>query len=76
MQPSDRLKRQVLRGAVRENVDTIRGLPPQPLRVSTRLRRGAVQATLLVALPTLGLLAYNPLSGSAPDRAAMLASAP
>lgn len=76
MAPSDRLKRRVLRGAVRENVDTIRGLPPPPLRVSTQLRRGAIQATLLVALPTLGLLAYNPLSGSAPDRAALLAAAP
>ena len=76
MVESDRLKRRVLRGAVRENVDTIRGLPPPSLRASTRLRRGAIQATLLVALPTLGLLAYNPLSGSAPDRAAVLASAP
>ena len=76
MTPSDRLKQRVLRGAIRENVDTIRGLPPVSLRARTRLRRGAVQATLLVALPTLGLIAYNPLSGSAPDRAAVLASAP
>jgi N-acetylmuramoyl-L-alanine amidase len=76
MTPSDRLKRQVLQEAVRDNVDTIHGLPPPPLRVSTRLRRGAIQATLLVALPTLGLLAYNPLSGSAPDRSAVLATAP
>jgi N-acetylmuramoyl-L-alanine amidase len=76
MAPSDRLKRRVLQQAVRDNVDTIRGLPPSPLRVNTRLRRGAIQATLLVALPTLGLLAYNPLSGSAPDRAAVLAAAP
>ena len=74
--PPDRLKRRVLRGAVRENVDTIRGLPPPSLRVSTRLRRGALQASLLVALPVLGLVAYNPLSGSAPDRAALLATAP
>jgi N-acetylmuramoyl-L-alanine amidase len=76
MTPADRLKRRVLRGAVRENVDTIRGLPPRSLRASARLRRGALQATLLVVLPTLGLLAYNPLSGSAPDRAAVLAGAP
>src|SRR5262245_52139142 len=76
MTPSDRLKRQVLQEVVRDNVDTIHGLPPPPLRVSTRLRRGAIQATLLVALPTLGLLAYNPLSGSAPDRSAVLATAP
>ena len=76
MVPSDRLKRRVLRAAVRENVDTIRGLPPPVLRVSTQLRRGAIQAALLVALPTLGLLAYNPLSGSAPDRTALLATAP
>jgi N-acetylmuramoyl-L-alanine amidase len=76
MTPADRVRRRVLRGAVRENVDIIRGLPPKPLRVATRVRRGALQATLLVALPTLGLLAYNPLSGQAPDRAAVLASAP
>ncbi|HEX2500750.1 MAG TPA: N-acetylmuramoyl-L-alanine amidase [Methylomirabilota bacterium] len=76
MPPSDPLKRQVLLGAVRENVDTIRGLPPPPLRVGAQLRRGAIQAALLVALPTLGLLAYNPLSGSGPDRTAVLATAP
>ena len=76
MTSSDQVMRQVLQGAVRENVDTIRGLPPYPLRVGTRIRQGAIQATLLVALPTLGLLAYNPLSGSGPDRAAVLATAP
>jgi N-acetylmuramoyl-L-alanine amidase len=76
MPPADQLKRRLLQAAVRDNVDTIQGLPPRPLRVSTRVRRGAIQATLLVALPTLGLLAFNPLSGSAPDRAAVLATAP
>src|SRR5262249_56309759 len=76
MTPGARLKRRVLRGAVRENVDTTRGPPPPSIRASVRLRRGAIQATLLVALPTLGLLAYNPLSGSGPDRSAVLASAP
>jgi N-acetylmuramoyl-L-alanine amidase len=76
MTPPDRLKQRVLRGAVRENVETIRGLPPPSLRVTTRLRRGTLQASLLVALPVLGLVAYNPLSGSAPDRAALLATAP
>jgi N-acetylmuramoyl-L-alanine amidase len=76
MPPSDQLKRRLLRAAVRDNVDTIRGLPPRPLRVGTQLRRRAMQVSLLVALPTLGLLAYNPLSGSAPDRAAVLATAP
>ena len=74
MPPADQLKRRLLRAAVRDNVDTIRGVPPRPLRVSTQIRRGAMQATLLVALPTLGLLAYNPLSGT--DRAAVLATAP
>jgi N-acetylmuramoyl-L-alanine amidase len=76
MTPADGVRRRVLRGAVRENVDTIRGRPPRPLRVATRIRRGALEALLLVALPILGLVAYNPLSGSAPDRAAVLASAP
>ncbi|HWC05163.1 MAG TPA: N-acetylmuramoyl-L-alanine amidase [Methylomirabilota bacterium] len=76
MPPSDPLKHQLLRQAVRENVDTIRGLPPPPFRVGAQLRRGVIQAALLVALPTLGLLAYNPLSGSGPDRMTGVATRP
>ena len=71
MAPPDRLKRRVLREAVRENVDTIHGLPPAAApRRPPGSGAAAIQAALLVALPMLGLFAYNPLSGSAPDRAA------
>jgi len=68
MAPSDRVKRRVLREVVRENVDTIQGLPPRPLRPGMRLRRPAIQGALLVVLPMLGFFAFNALSGSAPDR--------
>ena len=50
------------------------GLPPRPLQPAVRLRRPAVQAALLVALPMLGFFAFNALSGSAPDRAPWLAA--
>ena len=74
MAPSDRLKRRILREAVRENVDVMHGLPPRPLQTVVRLRRPAIQAALLVALPMLGFFAFNSLSGSAPDRAPWLAA--
>jgi N-acetylmuramoyl-L-alanine amidase len=74
MAPSDRLKRRILREAVRENVDVMHGLPPRPLQTAVRLRRPAIQAALLVALPMLGFFAFNSLSGSAPDRAPWLAA--
>jgi N-acetylmuramoyl-L-alanine amidase len=76
MPPSDRLKRRVLREAVRENVDTIHGRPPRALREGARLRRPALQAVLLVTLPVLGFFAFNALSGSVPDRTGALATSP
>jgi N-acetylmuramoyl-L-alanine amidase len=76
MAPPDRLKRRILREAVRDNVDTSQGLPPRPLRAGVRLRRPAVQAALLVGLPMLGFFALNALSGSLPDRMPWLASSP
>jgi N-acetylmuramoyl-L-alanine amidase len=74
MASSDRLKRRILRDAVRENVDIMHGLPPRPLQTAVRLRRPAIQAALLVALPMLGFFVFNALSGSAPDRAPWLAA--
>jgi N-acetylmuramoyl-L-alanine amidase len=73
MASTDRLKRRILRDAVRENVDIMHGLPPRPLQTAVRLRRPAIQAALLVALPMLGFFAFNALSRSAPDRAPWLA---
>jgi N-acetylmuramoyl-L-alanine amidase len=69
MPPPDRLKRRVLRQAVRENVDTLRGRPPRPLRPAHRLSRATLQAVLLIVLPALVLVAFNAGSGR-PDRAA------
>jgi N-acetylmuramoyl-L-alanine amidase len=74
MASSDRLKRRILREAVRENVDVMHGLPPRALQTAVRLRRPAIQAVLLVALPMLGFFAYTSLSGSVPDRAPWLAA--
>jgi N-acetylmuramoyl-L-alanine amidase len=59
---------------VRENVDVMHGLPPRPLQPAVRLRRPAIQAALLLALPMLGFFAFTSLSGSAPDRAPWLAA--
>lgn len=74
MASSDRLKRRILREAVRENVDVMHGLPRRPLQTAVRLRRPAIQAALLVGLPLLGFFAFNTLSSSAPDRAPWLAA--
>ncbi len=54
-----RVKRRVLREAVRENLDTIRGLPPRPLRQSQRLWRVARRGLLLVAVPSLAFAVGN-----------------
>jgi len=47
----DRVKRRVLRQAVAENLDTIRGLPPHGLRPSRRLMRVWLRRAGLVILP-------------------------
>ena len=73
MASSDRLKRRILREAVRENVDVMHGLPVRPLQTAVRLRRPAIQGALLVGLPILGFFAFNTLSSSTPDRAPWLA---
>lgn len=63
----DRVRRRLLEQAVAENVDTIRGLPPRPLRSSKRiagvwLRRSPI----LLALLTLAASTYFVANGSAP----------
>ena len=50
---------------------------PGPLRAGTRLRRRAIQATILVALSSLRLLAFKrPLRASARPRGPAVATAP
>ena len=63
----DRVRRRLLEEAVADNVDTIRGLPPRPLRTRTRmagvwLRRSPV----LLALLTLAGSTYFVANGSVP----------
>jgi N-acetylmuramoyl-L-alanine amidase len=47
----DRVKRQLLREAVSDNFDTIRGLPPRSMRRGQRVRRAWWRRTPLLLLP-------------------------
>jgi len=55
--PPDGLKQRVVRQAVRENLDTLRGRAPAPLRASSRASRAAAQTLLLVVAPALVFVA-------------------
>lgn len=52
----NRVKRELLREVVRENLETMRGLPPRSLRRSRRWGRFAVRRVPLVVLATLLVL--------------------
>jgi len=49
----DRVKRQLLREAVADNLDTIRGLPPRSLRTSRRIGRIFLRRAPLVIIPLM-----------------------
>jgi len=49
----DRVKRQLLREAVADNLDTIRGLPPRSLRTSRRTARLFLRRAPLVIIPLM-----------------------
>ena len=49
----DRVKRQLLRQAVADNLDTIRGLPPRSLRPSRRFARLFLRRAPLVIIPLM-----------------------
>jgi N-acetylmuramoyl-L-alanine amidase len=49
----DRVKRQLLREAVADNLDTIRGLPPRSLRTSRRLGHLFLRRAPLVIIPLM-----------------------
>jgi N-acetylmuramoyl-L-alanine amidase len=49
----DRVKRQLLREAVADNLDTIRGLPPRSLRQSRRIARLFLRRAPLVIIPLM-----------------------
>lgn len=57
----DRLRRRMVRAAVRENVDTLRGLPPPALRRPRRIRDALLRHYRSVLAPALLLLAVGVL---------------
>jgi len=70
----DRVKRQLVSEVVRENVETLHGLPPRPLRrARRRLPRVAMRAVGLILAPSLLFVAISALSTGQADRPAALA---
>ncbi len=63
MRDAERLKKQMLRDAVRENLDTIEGRPPERLRPGGRWVRRAVRGAALVAIPLALFASINAFSG-------------
>jgi len=63
----NRVKRQLLREAVADNLDTIRGLPPRNIRPARRVLRMWLRRTPLVLIPLLlAGSTYLTLAGSPP----------
>jgi len=62
-----RLKRRLLRAAVEENVDALRGRLPRPLRRARRIREAVLRGYRLVVGPALLFLAIGVLSTRAND---------
>lgn len=69
----DHVKRQLVSEVVQENVATLRGLPPRPLRRvrSRRVRVGLVRALGLVVAPSLLFVAVSALSTGRAERPAL-----
>ena len=63
MRDAERLKRQMLRDAVRENLDTIEGRPPARFRPGGRWARRDVRGAALVAIPLALFASINAFSG-------------
>ena len=63
MQSVDRLKRQMLRDAVRENLEVIEGRAPAGLRKEGRRARTAFRAAALVGVPLALFASINAFSG-------------
>jgi len=70
-QPVDRLKRQLVSEVVRENVETLRGLPPRTLRRARRLPHTALRTAALVVAPSLLFVAMSALSTGRAERPAV-----
>ncbi len=68
----ERVKRQLVSEVVRENVETLHGLPPRPLRKSRsrRVRTGLLRGLGLVVAPSLLFVAISALSTGRAERPA------
>lgn len=66
----DRAKRQLLREVVRENLETIHGLPPRPLRRPRRLARAALRRLPLILVASFLLVSIKVLSTGGGERQA------
>jgi N-acetylmuramoyl-L-alanine amidase len=71
----DRLRRELVSEIVRENVETLRGLPPRPLRRARRFPHSALRTVALVVAPSLLFVAMSALSTGTAERPAALARA-
>jgi len=63
----DRLKQEILRGAVRENVDLLRGGPPRALRPARRRVRKSLRALLFLVVATGLFVSINAISSGRPS---------
>ena len=63
----ERLKRQLVREAVRENLETIRGRPPQVLRRPRRFRAALLRNARLFVAPVVLALALSVLAAGGSD---------
>ena len=68
MASADRIKRKVLRQAVEDNLDTIRGLPPRALRRGRRIGRHLWRIATIALPTTLGAALWLGSSAGAHDR--------
>jgi len=68
MASSTRLRRSLVKGAIRENVDVIEGRLPRGLRRSDRLRRALFRTSVFVIIPLALFLSINALTTGKGER--------
>jgi N-acetylmuramoyl-L-alanine amidase len=73
MAPLERVKRRLVSEVVRDNVETLRGLPPRPLRRTRRLPKAALRGFALVVAPSLLFVGISVLSTGQAERPVALA---
>lgn len=70
MPPLERFKRELVRDVVRDNLETIHGRPPRPLRRPPRARRTLLHGLGVALAPSLLFVGVSALSTGEADRAA------